>query len=91
MPVVALWMDIEVAKSCRDKGVHYGEGVGDDVKNCYVDQQIGLGRWNRLLTEIVSVSRRWSQHDNHRDDPVLEQPSQRGIEWLVTSPEATER
>ena len=43
MPVVALWVDIEVAKSCGDEGVYYGEGIGDDVKNCYVDQQIGLG------------------------------------------------
>ena len=89
MPVVALWVDIEIAKSCGDEGVYYGEGIGDDVKNYGVDQQIDLCTEDDLLTEIISVSWGRSQHDHHRDDPVLEQSGEWGVERLVAGPEST--
>lgn len=40
--------------------------------------------------EVVCISRRRGEHDDHRNDPVFEETSQRGVERLVAGPEARE-
>lgn len=41
-----------------------------------------------LDQEVVGVAGRWSEHDNDRDNPVLEQTGSRGLERFVASPES---
>ena len=54
---------------------------------------VGVGWWKKdgLENKVIRVSRRWREHDDDRDNPVLEEAHEWGVEGPVAGPEARER
>lgn len=48
-----------------------------------------MGR-DLLEDEVISISWWRRQHDDHRDEPVLEEAGEGGIEWFVARPDPGE-
>lgn len=44
-----------------------------------------------LDEEIISITRRWREHNNHRHDIVLEQTGRRRMEGPIAGPDLGER
>ena len=85
-------MEVQIDQTKSNEAVDNGERVRDHTVKWLVYWRLeSMVKCHLLEDEIVCISRRWSEHDDDRDKPVLRQTCKWCIEWPITGEESRER
>jgi hypothetical protein len=91
VPVVLFSVQVEVYESAAHKDVDYRERIRDGTIARLVGASQQEDEENSLEDEIICITGRRREHNDNRDEPMLEQAGQRRIERLVAGPKPRER